>query len=227
MKGLTVKPNNLIVMPADRLLNDYIWNAARYAIWRRTYINSLCEDIWRLIYGNLNKFDPARLRAFARDIKAEMSRLCENRWRNVKALQSYNDVINCDAYSLLTEYMYEHPETDAEATFFSIDCYRGTVEAYSYEGEDGWVWDGSGDDGLEGWSQLAKRFSPEDHFRVRTEYDGKEANEDCIQIYKRYRRYPCEPLRWAKRYSPVNGEWNVYVDPQYITKIKGPKTDIK
>ena len=214
--------NPTISIDADTLLNDFIWNAARYAIRRCTYMSGLHRDIWGVLKGNLDKFNHERLMFFARDIKAEVSDRCRW-WINVDTEGAYNDRIRYDAYTLLGKYMCEHPDTDAKHTKFIVDCIKGTVATEPWEKPERWIgdaWDGLGDCDIDGWQTLAMKIDRLDAVQVTTEYEGKTETYPCIPVYTCVRYSADEPWRWELRYNPIDKPASTIIAEEYIRKVE-------
>lgn len=222
MKKDKEREDTAITIDADTLLDSFIFNAARYAVRRKTYMSGLHSDIWRVMKDNLEKFSRERLLFFARDIKAEVSDRCRW-WINVDVEGASNDRIRHDAYTLLGKFMYEHPGTDAGHTKFYVDCINGHVETEPWERPKGFIgdaWDGKGDCDIDGWPLLAMMIDRLDVVAVTTHYKGETETFPCIATYDCVRYSADEPWRWEQHYHPIDRNPSCHIAPEYITKVE-------
>lgn len=116
---------NSISIGADMLLDQMIWCATRYCIGRKSYVCSYAEDYWHVIRRNRDKFNPDRLKFFARDIRAYVSDVVGG-YSNVRVENAYNDRIVYDAYSLLAKHLYGFTEPPHN-TKYTLDCVSGEI----------------------------------------------------------------------------------------------------
>ena len=116
----------MIQVPADTFLNELMWSATRYCIGRSSYVSSYALTFWKLLKDNIDKFPKQTLAFFARDIRAEVSDYVA-RFRNVHLEGSYNSMIVKDAYSLIVDYLAQHPGVNKDETLFEVNCVECTV----------------------------------------------------------------------------------------------------
>lgn len=197
-----------IAVPVDQLLNDIIWPAVRYCIGRSSYVSTYAQDYWQLISKNFNKFDRKRLEFFARDIRAEVSDRVKFR-RNVQVENAYNSKIVKDAYSLLIEYLQQHPDVLHEKTFFEIDCVECSVSEKPWEVPDEYKFsrfEYSID--LPAWITLANCLDSQKEVTVK-DNDGNEQTFICVE----------QPTRNGLSYVLVDN-WATHLDSDYIVSVK-------
>lgn len=183
--------------------DNLLWCATRYCIGRHSYVSTYAEDFWRIINANRGKFNPNRLKFFARDVRTEVSCVV-NYHGNVQVENVYNDRIVYDAYTLLAR--LPHIQKDVE---YTVDCISGeiTEEPYKTNGLQThfnlseWACD------LLPWVRLANCIDRQ--FEVTCEYDGKVETAICIQdpdgtyiCVENWRRQPIkEYIKEVKRYA--------------------------
>lgn len=127
------KNKNLIQISTEEFI-DLLWPAYRYCIGRRSYANSYIGDYWSIIRQNIDKFPAERLAFFARDVRSYISDTL--RWSaNIHTEGESNCCIVKDAYTLLVEYLAEHPDCNPKTTKFVIDCLNCKVDANDWKPE--------------------------------------------------------------------------------------------
>lgn len=200
--------NGAIAVPVDQLLNDIIWPAVRYCIGRSSYVSTYAQDYWKLISQNFNKFDRKRLVFFARDIRAEISehiKFCQN----THVDNAYNSTIVKDAYSLMMEYLHQHPEVRYKKVFFEIDCVDCTVTEKPWEVPDEYKFSGfeySVD--LPAWITLANCLDSQKEATIK-DNEGSEQTFICVE----------QPTRDGLSYVLVDN-WSIHLDSDYIVSVK-------
>lgn len=194
----------LIKIGADTLLNELTWCATRYCIGRKTYVTSYAKDYCDIIRANRDKFNPERLKFFARDIRANVSDVV-GWYSDVRVENAYNDRIVYDAYTLLTKHLQGVTEPSCNVRYI-VDCISGEVTTEAYEPKDYATYfdPQSCEYDLLPWVRLANCIDRQ--FEVTCENDGNVEKAICIQDPDG--RYTCAD------------DWNRYADPKYIKEIK-------
>lgn len=186
------------------LLDQLIWCATRYCIGRSSYVTTYAEDYWRVIRHNRDKFNPARLKFFARDIRAYVSDVV-GCCHNVRVENAYNDRIVYDAYSLLAKHLYGFTEPPHN-TKYTVDCVSGEIAQEPREPSTHPFYFNLSERqyDLLPWVRLANCIDRQ--YEVTLENDGKTEKTMCIQ----------DP---DGRYTCVDN-WNRFANPQYIKDIE-------
>lgn len=170
--------NNVIKIGADILLNDMMFSATRYCIGRHSYVSTYAEDYWHIIHSNFDKFTYDRLKFFAKDIRANIANIMGS-YYNIEIKNGYNDRIVYDPYTLLVEYLNNHPETSIDVQF-TIDCIAGKVEAGTTQYQNvSTFFPKSWEIDLIPWIRLANCIDRQ--VEVTCEKDGKAEKAICTQ----------------------------------------------
>jgi hypothetical protein len=200
-----------VTLDADTLLNDIIWQASRYCVGRTSYVSTNAYLYWQIIRMNRSKFDSARLRFFARDLRANISDVLHWR-RGINVTNAYNDRIESDAYTLLMMYLMEHPSIDPKTTRFDIDCLQCTVTSEPLQvklaGMDTMP---SEFNSLLPWVMLADCIDRQ--YEVFTEYNGKKEAHRCILVYG------YENQGYYSRFYPVDN-LRAYIPQEYVVATR-------
>lgn len=107
---------NYIKIDADTLLRDYIWNATRYSIGRKSVVALNLRDYAELIIANRDKFTPDLLKHFAQDIRNEIND--QLRWfKNIEMLSKGKGQF--DAYSCIMKHLSDSQLTPRDASKFA------------------------------------------------------------------------------------------------------------
>lgn len=161
------------------LLDQMIWCATRYCIGRSSYVTTYAEDYWRVIRRNRDKFNPDRLKFFARDIRAYVSNVV-GCCHNVRVENAYNDCIVYDAFTLLSKYLDGMAEAPHDKKF-TVDCVSGEVaeENYNPNGYPVYFNHSERQHDLLPWVRLANCIDRQ--YEVTCEKDGKIEKAVCIQ----------------------------------------------
>lgn len=170
---------NSISIGADMLLDQLIWCATRYCIGRSSYVTTYAEDYWRVIHRNRNKFNPDRLKFFARDIRAYVSDVVGG-YSNVRVENAYNDRIVYDAYTLLTKHLGAVAEVPRDKRYV-VDCLSGEVAEEPYMVSNHGIYFNPTNHAYDllPWVRFANCI---DHqYEVTCEKDGKIEKAVCIQ----------------------------------------------
>lgn len=125
-----------ISMNADIFLDDYLWQATRYCVGRRSYVSTMGYDYAKLIHKNLNEFNSERLEFYARDILENVADSIKY-YDNIHIDNAYNNSIKTDPITLILKYIKENniSSNDIDKWKFDVDCTYNTVKGTLYNGE--------------------------------------------------------------------------------------------
>lgn len=193
-----------IKISADTLLDQLLWCATRYCIGRSSYVTTYAEDFWQIICHNRAKFNPERLKFFARDIRAYVSDAVGG-YSNMRVENAYNDRIVYDAYSLIAKHLDGVTEAPSDKKY-TVDCISGEVTEKPYTPNGYPMYFNPVDHGYEllPWVRLANCIDRQ--YEVICENGDKTEKAICIQ----------DP---DGAYTCVD-KWNRRANPEYIKDIK-------
>jgi hypothetical protein len=202
-------------IPSQSVFEDLIWMSYRYCIGRKTIACAMHADE---LVPLVKQLTSSRKSFMAQDIRREINHIA-----HIKAnvtLEGYRD--NYDAYSLVWEYLLNHPEIKDDTEYhWYIDITIGKVECEKEDKKPERYYESFLDEyhDMNKWCKLASFLDKDKYVVVHTNFDGNEEQHTCFESMYVFRDKIEKQYISVDRYQATPHRCQ-YLAPEYITSVE-------